>query len=241
MMSASFIGPYQFEAVVEWYANHLGSLGWPLGTAVDSADGTAWQRWRWDLESISLIDRVIRPEHPLAVTPAKWRGGRLASELPPDSWMWSVTYQREPPLGAERPASMVPPSDEEQFDVAFRTLERFVAREGRADVPLEQVEDGVNIGVWVSNLRFEQANLGLRADWAARLAALPGWKWLSVSDFFLLERYVQRAGTSRIPEDFFEEGRPIGEWVAGMRRMHASGQLARETQVRLERIPRWEW
>src|SRR5712692_175730 len=127
MMSASldryFIGPYQFEAVVEWYANHLGSLGWPLGTAVDSADGTAWQRWRWDLESISLIDRVIRPEHPLAVTPAKWRGGRLASELPPDSWMWSVTYQREPPLGAERPASMVPPSDEEQFDVAFRTLE----------------------------------------------------------------------------------------------------------------------
>jgi hypothetical protein len=244
-MSASldryFVGPYQFGAIVEWYEEHLASLGWPLGTAVDSADSTPWQRWRWGLESIDLIDRVIAPEDPLAATPANWRGVRLASELPPDSWIWSVTYQREPPPGQERPASMMPPSDEEQFDVAFRALERFVAREGHADVPLEQVEDGVNIGVWVSNLRFEQANMDLRADWAARMAALPGWIWLSGNDFFLLERYMQRTGTSRVPEEFFEEGRPLGEWVADMRRMYAAGQLARQTQIRLERIPGWEW
>lgn len=136
---------------------------------------------------------------------------------------------------------MTPPTEDEQFDDAFRLLEKFVNREGHADVPLGHVEDGVHIGVWISNLRFEQANLGLRQHWAARLEALPGWKWLSGSDFFLLERYAKREGHTRIPEQYFDEGRPIGEWVADMRRMHKSGQLARETKARLERRPFWEW
>jgi len=245
MMSASldryFVGPYRFDGVVEWYERHLASLGWPAGTSVRSADGTAWHRWRWNLESIDLIDRVLRPEDPLAQIGAEWRGPRLASELPTGSWMWSLTYDREPPPGKERPAAITPPSEEERFDATFRLLEKFVAREGHADVPIDHIEDGVHIGVWVSNLRFEQANLSLREDWAVRLAALPRWKWLSGSDFFLLERYVKRTGSSQIPKDFFDEGRPLGEWVAQVRRMHATGQLAPETQARLERIPGWEW
>jgi hypothetical protein len=102
MMSAGpdryFVGPYRLEEVVEWYERHLASLGWPPGTPNHSAHGTAWHQWRWNLESIDLIDRVIGPEHPLAQTPAKWRGPRLASELPPGTWMWSVTYERQAPI-----------------------------------------------------------------------------------------------------------------------------------------------
>lgn len=245
MMSASldryFVGPYQFDAVVEWYETYLSSLGWPHGTRTDSADGTRWHHWHWQLESIDLIDRVIQPDHPLARVRAEWRGPRLASELPAERWMWSLTYDRKPPPGKERPAAMMPPSGDEQFDTAFRLLEKFVAREGHADVPIEHVEEGVNIGVWVSNLRFEQANLGLREDWARRLAALPGWKWLSGNDFFLLERYARRKGHTRIPGDFFDEDRPIGRWVEDLRRMHAAGTLAPETRARLESIPHWEW
>jgi hypothetical protein len=107
MLSASldryFVGPYRFHDVVEWYERHLASLGWPASTLVHSAAGTAWRQWRWNLESIDLIDRVIGPDHPLARTPAKWRGPRLASELPADTWMWSVTYERQTPPGAEPP------------------------------------------------------------------------------------------------------------------------------------------
>ena len=236
-----FVGPYRFEAVVGWYQNYLASLGWPDGSAVKSADRTAWHRWRWALESVDLIDRVIQAGDPLAAVPAKWRGQRLQSELPAGSWIWSVTYDREPPPGKKRPASMTPPSEDEQFDKTFLLLEEFVKREGHADVPLEHVADGVHIGVWVSNLRYQQANTELRPDWAARLAALPGWKWLSGSDFFLVERYAKREGHTRMPADYVDEGRPIGEWAKQMRRMHASDQLAPETSARIERIPFWEW
>jgi hypothetical protein len=141
---------------------------------------------------------------------------------------------------ARRP-DLLPPAQEEQFHQAYRLLERFVAREGTADVPFDHREQGLGLGVWVSNLRFEHANLGLRQDWAKRLEELPGWKWLPGSDCFLLERYAKREGTTQMPEDYVEEGRPLGSWVGDLRRLHASGRLARDWVARLERIPGWEW
>ena len=236
-----FVGPQGFEEVVAWYKKHLAGLGWPHGTPVDSANRTRWHAWRWDLESIQLIDRVIEPDAAIAIVPPEWREPRLASELPLGSWMWSVTYEREPPPGAERSAALTPPTDDEMFDETFWLLEKFVAREGHADVPLDHVEEGVHIGVWVSNLRFEQANLDICETSVSRLQALPGWRWLSGSDFFLLERYARREGNTRMPEDFMEEGRPLGRWVAELRRMHASHSLAKDEEARLLRIPGWEW
>ena len=97
-----FEGPQEFDQVVAWYEKHLMELGWPAGTTIDSADGTRWIRWKWDLESIDLIDRVIAPDDPVASKPPEWRGVRLASELPPGWWAWSVYYQREPPPGKAR-------------------------------------------------------------------------------------------------------------------------------------------
>jgi hypothetical protein len=136
---------------------------------------------------------------------------------------------------------LLPPTQEEVFDSAFRLFQRFVAREGHADVPLDHREGDLNLGVWVSNLKFEQANMGIRQDWASLLESLPGWKWLPGNDFFLVERYVRREGTSWIPIDHVEEGRPLGRWVAQQRRVHASGQLAKDWVARLEQIPGWEW
>src|SRR5713101_596768 len=78
VMSASsdqyFEGPQGFDQVVAWYERHLTGLGWPAGTAIDSADGTRWHRWVWDLETIDLIDRVIAPDDPMALTRPEWRG-----------------------------------------------------------------------------------------------------------------------------------------------------------------------
>jgi hypothetical protein len=86
VMSASldryFVGPQGFDEVVAWYENHLRGLGWPAGTPVNSAYGTRWHRWKWELETIDLIDRVVGPEDPLASQPGR-RWERLASEPPP--------------------------------------------------------------------------------------------------------------------------------------------------------------
>lgn len=141
---------------------------------------------------------------------------------------------------ARRP-DLLPPTQEEKFEYVFGLLEKYVAREGHADVPIAHREGGVNLGVWVSNAKFEQANIGLRRDWETRLGALPRWRWLSGNDFQLMERYVRREGTSYIPEDYIDEGRPLGRWAAQQRQLHASGRLARDWAQRLERIPGWEW
>src|SRR5207245_8879571 len=70
-----FEGPQGFDQVVAWYEKHLMELGWPTGTTIDSADGTRWIRWKWDLESIDLLVRVIAEVSPLAATLYSSRGG----------------------------------------------------------------------------------------------------------------------------------------------------------------------
>jgi helicase associated protein len=248
VMSASldryFVGPQAFDEVIAWYEKHLTELGWPAGTSVDSANGTRWHRWRWALETIELIDRVIGLDHPLALTRPEWRGARLASELPPGSWAWSLTYQREPPPGELRPAKLTPPSDDEKFDETFRLLEKFVAREGHADIPSDHVEDGVHIGTWVANMRYLQANASFRTDWAERLTALRGWRWLSGNDLVLFKRFALREGHISVPEDHYEEGRPLGLLVREWRQNHRKGgnwRLTPELEHQLESIDGWEW
>jgi hypothetical protein len=135
----------------------------------------------------------------------------------------------------------LPPSNEDQFEIGFGLLRNYVERERRADVPLDYVEDGIHLGVWVDNMKFEEANHGLRADWKKRLEEVPGWTWLPGNDFELLERYALREGHTRMPIDHVEQGRPLGSWVKDLRETHAAGQLAPEWVARLEGIPGWEW
>jgi hypothetical protein len=239
-----FEGPQGFDQVVAWYETNLMELGWPAGTTIDSADGTRWIRWKWDLETIDLIDRVIAPDDPVASKPPEWRGVRLASELPPGWWAWSLYYQREPPPGKQRPASLTPPSEDEKFDSVFLLLQRFVAREGHADVPAEHDEEGVHLGTWVANMRYSQANGGFPKQWAARLEELPGWRWLSGNDLVLLKNFALREGHTRVPEDHYEEGRPLGLVVRDWREFHRKGgnwRLTPEFERRLEAIDGWEW
>jgi hypothetical protein len=239
-----FEGPQGFGDVVAWYEKYLTKLGWPAGTAVDSADGTRWYRWIWDLETIDLIDRVIAPDDPAASRLPEWRGVRLASELPTGWWAWSVYYQREPPPGKERPASLTPPSEDEKFDRAFLLLQKFVAREGHADVPPDHDEDGVHLGNWVANILYSQASGNFPKRWAARLEALPGWRWLSGNDLVLLKNFALREGHTRVPEDHYEEGRPLGLAVRDWREFHRRGgnwRLTPEFEQRLESIDGWEW
>jgi hypothetical protein len=243
-LDSYFEGPQPFDEVLAWYGTQLKELGWPAGHSIDSADDTRWHQWKWNLESIDLIDRVIAPDHPLAMTRPEWRGPRLASELPPSWSAWSVYYQRQPPPGKERPASFTPPSEDQLFETTFRLLDKYVAREGNADVPIDHVEEDVHIGAWTSNLKFERANLGLREDWARKLETLPGWRWLSGDDLALLKKFAQREGHTRVPEGHREEGRPLGWLVRDWRQNHAQGgnwRLSKELEERLESIEGWEW
>jgi hypothetical protein len=76
-----------------------------------------------------------------------------------------------------RDPAFLPPTQEEGFDRIFDVLRRYAGREGESNVPPEHEEDGLSLGNWVLNMKRSQARGELRADWADRLEALPGWRW----------------------------------------------------------------
>lgn len=172
-----------------------------------------------------LSVRIFRIKNP--PSPA---GSIPESSLIPEGW---AEMAREP--------SLLPPSAEDQFELGLRLVRKYADREGNTDVPLEHQEEGITLGVWVDNIRFEEANHGLRPDWKEKLEAVPGWRWLPGDDFYLLEQYARREGHTRMPLDHLEDGRPLGGWVRDLRETHAAGRLAPEWVERLERIPGWEW
>lgn len=98
-----FEGRQRFADVLEWYRRHLAALGWPPDKPVKNEDAVPWYSWDRGLERIDLIDRVIRPDDPIAKIRPEWRGPRMASELSAGNWLWSVTYKRDPPPGSEPP------------------------------------------------------------------------------------------------------------------------------------------
>lgn len=140
-----------------------------------------------------------------------------------------------------RTLEQLPPTQEQYFDESFGILERFAAREGHTKVPQDYSDDGKLLGVWVANIRFEQANFGLRRDWVERLERLPGWRWLPGNDFEMLRRFARREGHTHPPLDYEEDGRPLGRWIEDVRDTYALGRLSKDWIQRLEAIPHWDW
>jgi len=135
--------------------------------------------------------------------------------------------------------SLLPKTQEQYWEEDFTLLQRFVAREGHADVPADHLEEGQPIANWVANMKYQRAWGSLRPEWERRLEALPGWRWLSGDDFFLLARFAVEHGHARVPPDYIDEGRPIGQWVQELRKTHAMGMLSPGWILRLEKIPGW--
>ncbi|HEX6595637.1 MAG TPA: helicase associated domain-containing protein [Acidimicrobiales bacterium] len=140
-----------------------------------------------------------------------------------------------------RMRSLLPRSPEELFERNFQLLQGFVERTGHVDVPEGHREQGELLATWLSNVRRSQLLGELPADWARRLEALPGWRWLPGDDFFLLDRYARREGNTDVPPEHREDGRPLGAWVRLQRHDYRKGVVDPRTRVRLEAIPHWHW
>jgi len=63
------------------------------------------------------------------------------------------------------------------WEAAFSALERFVAREHHARVPVLHVEEGSRLGRWINVQRNAYGSGRMAPERAARLEALPGWVW----------------------------------------------------------------
>jgi superfamily II DNA or RNA helicase len=129
----------------------------------------------------------------------------------------------------------------------FGLLQRFVEREGYARMPPDYREDGHRLGWWLVRQRYERRRGGLSEERAKLLEALPGWRW-DVHQanwdegFAHLQRFVERAGHSQVPQVFRdEEGYPLGRWVTQQRIWRRTNQLAEKRIRLLEGLPGWAW
>jgi superfamily II DNA or RNA helicase len=125
-------------------------------------------------------------------------------------------------------------------------LQRFVEREGHAQVPARSVEDGYRLGQWVGVQRSDKSKRRLALDRERRLKALPGWSWDLFTDqwdesFRLLRQFVEREGHARVPQRYVEDAFRLGHWVGKQRSEHTRGKVSPDRERRLEVLPGWSW
>ncbi len=162
---------------------------------------------------------------------SKYRSGQLSVEraelldsLP--EWTWNARTDR--------------------WGHAFALLNAFVNREGHADVAQNHVEDGFDLGNWISKQRGKYRSGGLPKNQVDLFESLPGWTWNSLESrwddaFVSLKDFVAREGNCRVPKSHFENGFNLGSWVQ-IQRLRFQKKLVPEDRVkRLESVPGWVW
>lgn len=74
---------------------------------------------------------------------------------------------------------------------------------------------------------------------AAELENVSGWDWGMPRWWEILQGYVDREGTARVPVDHHEQGRPLGTWVLVTRSQR--NRLPASLVSFLEALPGWTW
>jgi hypothetical protein len=102
---------------------------------------------------------IIRQRQHFLMGRIQRQGDHVARLEEVPGWKWSESYA-------------------ERWDRHYAALEKFVKREGHANLPTKHVEGDVMLGQWVRNQR--QRHEWLQAHHPSRIArleALPGWIW----------------------------------------------------------------
>jgi superfamily II DNA or RNA helicase len=130
------------------------------------------------------------------------------------------------------------------WEFFFGLLERFVEREGNAEVPYEWREGGFRLGQWVIVQRTHRRTIDHQRR--ARLETVSGWTWDAretkwEKGFAQLLRFVEREGHAQVPKGWGEDGYPVGQWVEVQRHRRRRRKLSPERRSRLEALPGWTW
>ena len=136
----------------------------------------------------------------------------------------------------------------ERWSGGLKLLQQFIAREGHARVPAQQVEGGFYLGAWVREQRRAAADGDLHTSRRARLVNVPGWVWDTSASaaweegFSYLQRYVDRFETARVVAYHVEaDGYHLGRWCSKQRARYSRGELDTDQVARLNALPGWWW
>lgn len=111
-------------------------------------------------------------------------------------------------------------------------------REGTVDVPFNHVEEGWQLGAWLSDQRALYHRKSLSSTYLERLEeagvgwSLQGRNWEKM--VALLAKYKAREGHVLVPQRHQEDGKNLGEWLNGQRTNQKNGKLSFTRQKKLE-------
>jgi hypothetical protein len=134
----------------------------------------------------------------------------------------------------------------ERWNFWFGLLQQYAEREGHAQVTKFHLENGFNLGGWLSNQRHVYRTGRLPLERQHLLEGLPGWSWDTGGRewkfwFGLLHQYAQREGHAQVTRFHRENGFNLGHWVSKQRDTYRTGRLPLERQQLLERLAGWSW
>ena len=118
---------------------------------------------------------------------------------------------------------------EAAWEEGFAYLQRFVEREGRANVPVSHRENGYRLGQWAGVQRQAYRHGKLDAGRRRRLERVRGWTWTPDKDawdegFRRLRNFAEREGHALVPQQHREDGFRLGAWVSTQRALRQSGR-----------------
>ncbi|MBS0638086.1 MAG: helicase associated domain-containing protein [Verrucomicrobia bacterium] len=139
-------------------------------------------------------------------------------------------------------------SREDSFNKGLAMLKVYRDREKHCDVPAEHIENGFNLGKFVSYMRTSFSKGTLDLDKKAQLDEIPGWKFSVIDSqweagYIALKQYITREGHSRVPTRHSENGFKLGNWVCRQRTAYRAVPkgISSERIRLLEEIPEWVW
>ena len=134
--------------------------------------------------------------------------------------------------------------------MGIKALERFIKREGHSEVPTGHLEDGFQLGAWVSQTRkIQYEPSSLQRERISLLNKL-GFLWNAGEiqrerawqhGLNLLRQFNESYGTPMVPAKYQVDGYQLGAWVAEQRVRYREGKLSPSRMGILQAIAGWTW
>jgi|GEM_PF-1524384 len=123
-------------------------------------------------------------------------------------------------------------------DRALSALRSFKAREGHVKVPRAHLEDGFNLGTWLSSRRHQEYKTS--PELKAALEAI-GFSWNPYEDSFwetlnLVKEWISKRGSSLVPTAEVYRGVKIGMWLNNLRARFRDGELSADRIAAIEAL-----
>ena len=124
----------------------------------------------------------------------------------------------------------------QKWEEGFNALIKFKEREGHCRVTTDHLEDGFQLGRWISYQRTIESKIS--KERRLRLDEL-GFVWNSITElweegFNSLKKYKDREGNCRVPTNHIEDEYPLWKWIRNQR--HKKVDFSNDQRMRLDEL-----